>query len=625
VRLEAADGMRFLAPVRATFDGLAAEVTATGADGLAIVAVTPAHAAGVVDVRVVVAAGTPYERRFTLPGAFTYVPSAHVTGIEPTLARTDGGTVVRIVGGGYQHDMVARVDGEPAELQRVSSTELLVTIPAHAPGAAQLALVNMPGSPIEDALPPEPLTYLPPEYEYHLVVATRLVDVASGIILDSQLLHGMRPVGSPVDVAEAAVVASLVGDLVPTLPLHLVDRGRDTLWVASALSVDPSAAPSVLFDALIATLDGRGFSTELRRPTTDTGQAVHPRAFYTSPVLPGPRGAPSTAVDAKALIVRPIVAQVIDRRHRRIHPNEPPTRAEEWVDTLPRRFEELRALAALAPVAAQASTAMVVRSPADDRAAEPSAWDYVTEDAIIAGLGTRIRVVDKGHGPLTRPRWTMSDVLGLPDGVAYTSWAEFRRANRQVESLLLYRPDPKGFYARLVDTATGVVLWSARTLPAREIFSGAAADTPYDRAESLLEMQPWYTWIPGGARVALVLRPPKDVDAVDWLSAGSLAQDGLISALTRSGVAVAEPMTALYRPSPPTPDRARHTAGTHVSDPWQELRLAGVTHILDATLHAGTGGTPMQWHFSLLDASDGATVGSFAAVENAEEAARAQR
>ncbi|MBT5710413.1 hypothetical protein HOI71_05170, partial [Candidatus Poribacteria bacterium] len=111
MRLEAADGMRFLAPVRATFDGLAAEVTATGADGLAIVAVTPAHAAGVVDVRVVVAAGTPYERRFTLPGAFTYVPSAHVTGIEPTLARTDGGTVVRIVGGGYQHDMVARVDG----------------------------------------------------------------------------------------------------------------------------------------------------------------------------------------------------------------------------------------------------------------------------------------------------------------------------------------------------------------------------------------------------------------------------------------------------------------------------------------------------------------------------------
>ncbi len=619
VRLDAADGMRFLAPVRVTFDGMPAEARAVDTDGLAIVAITPPHAAGAVDVRVIVAADTPYERRFTLPDAFTYVPAGAVTSVEPAFASSDGGTQIRVVGAAFQRDIAARVDGAPATMTRVSSEELLVTMPAHEPGVVDLALVNMPGSPIEHVLSPATVTYLTPEYAYHLLLTVRLVDASSGVILDSRLLHGSRPVVSPVDIAEEALVASLVADFVAELPLQLVDRDRDALWVADASSGEPSASARLLFDALMATLKGRGYSAERRRPAAFVDAAHGPRAFYPTPSLATP-GAPSDVIDAKALMARVIVAEVIDRRRRRIWPNERPTPAEEWVARLPRRFRELSELAALAPVTAPVSTAMVVRSPVGDYGEAPSAWDYVTEDAIVAGLGARIRVVDKGDGPLVRPPWAMADVLGLPDGMAYSSWAQFRRANGQVESLLLYRPDETGFYARLVDTATGMALWSARTLPAREIFLGAAAETTYDRAEFLLETQPWYTWIPAGARVAIVALPARGVDRAEWRADAILAQDGLLSALTRAGVAVAEPMTALYSAAAPTRERVQHTDASHLADPWRELRLAGVTHILESTIDTGANSSPMQWRFRLLDAATGLSVGSFSAAEDAKEA-----
>lgn len=614
VRLVGAEGMRFGAAVRVTFDGVAAESATVDADGLVVIAVTPAHATGAVDVRVVVSAGTPYERRFTLPAAFTYVPSGRVDTVEPSLARDDGGSVVRVLGSGFQPSITAHVDGQVAELERVSAGELLVTMPPHAPGVAELSLVNMPGSPIEDSLPPSPVTYLARDYRYHLLISARLVDVMSGVILHAGLFHGVRAVTSPVDVPEEALLASLGGEFVAGLPLQLVDRGRDTIRVVDASAEDTTSSERALFGSVLSTLAGRGYSATRLALEGGGAAADGPFAFYLSPSLTV-SGAPSDAADAIALATRVVVAQVVDHRRRRIQPDAERPPAERWVDTLPERFEELRFLAALTPVSTPASTVMVVRSPVDVIEGMPTAWDYVTEDAIVAGLSSRLRVIAKTDGPLVRPDWAMVDTIGLPDGLAYTSWSEFRRGNRQVESLMLYRPDERGFYGRLVDTATGLALWSARSLPARYIFSGLAGETTYDRAESLLETQPWYTWIPDGARVALVATMPAGADPDGWRAEAVLAQDGLISALTRSGVAVTEPMVVLYAGRDPSPGRTIHSEPPYASDPWRELRLAGATHILEFDVAPGGAETPMSWDFRLLNAADGSVNTQFAASE----------
>jgi hypothetical protein len=64
----------------------------------------------------------------------------------------------------------------------------------------------------------------------------------------------------------------------------------------------------------------------------------------------------------------------------------------------------------------------------------------------------------------------------------------------------------------------------------------------------------------------------------------------------------------------------QHTDASHLADPWRELRLAGVTHILESTIDTGANSSPMQWRFRLLDAATGLSVGSFSAAEDAKEA-----
>ncbi len=610
MRLDAADGMRFLVPVRVTFGGAPAKVAGVGVAGLAIVATTPPHGSGAVDVRVVVAAGTPYERRFTLPDAYTYVPSATVESVDPAYAGDDGGSVVRVSGAGFQPNIVAHVDGALAAVERVSAAELAITMPPRPPGVAELVLTNMPGSEVEDTVSAGSITYLPRDYRYHLMVTTRLVDAATATVLDTRLFAAERPVDSPVDVPEARLVGSLVGDFVTSLPLQPVDREEDALWIAGVSGEEHAGARRLVVRSLNDTLTGRGFATELRNAATDEGETMAPTAFYQNPALEA--AAPGTGI--KLLTARVIVADVIDHRARRVDPDLPPTPAEEWIARLPDRFAQISELAALTP--SPVSTVMVVRSPAATVSGGESPWDYVTEDALVAGLSARVRVIEKAGGPHVRPGWSMGDILGLPDGLAYTSWSEVRRANAQVEALLLYRPDDSGYYARLVDTSTGMVLSSARALPASDIFAGVAEETAYDRAESLLEVQPWYTWIPEDARVALVTEPAAGYVDGSWATTARLAQDGLLSALTRAGVAVAEPITVLYRDTASDDGRARHATAAHVNDPWMELRLAGATHVLVGAVDVGSETEPMAWSFRLLSATDGSVVGEYEAFED---------
>ncbi|MGD0696946.1 MAG: IPT/TIG domain-containing protein [Terriglobia bacterium] len=106
---------------------------------------TPAHAAGAVDVTVVV--GTD---NATLSGGYTYTASSGVTigNIDPPSGTTAGGTVVAIIGSGFQQNLTVTF-GTAAGTQITvtpDGTQITVTTPAHAAGSVDVVVNNPDGS-----------------------------------------------------------------------------------------------------------------------------------------------------------------------------------------------------------------------------------------------------------------------------------------------------------------------------------------------------------------------------------------------------------------------------------------------------------------------------------------------
>ena len=105
-----------------TFGGAAATVRAVNSS--AILGTTPPHAAGAVDV--VVNTGGQTATAF---GAFTYVAPS-VTSITPNTGSTAGGTVVNIIGTGFQNGATVKIGGIPAtDVSVVSSTSITAKTP----------------------------------------------------------------------------------------------------------------------------------------------------------------------------------------------------------------------------------------------------------------------------------------------------------------------------------------------------------------------------------------------------------------------------------------------------------------------------------------------------------------
>jgi hypothetical protein len=124
-----------------TFDGVpAASFTVNSATS--ITAVTPAHAAGAVDIAVTSPAGAAQ-----LAGGYTYVAPGALTSITPSAGTASGGTSVTLGGSGLTGTTSVTFGGVPAASFVVNSAASVTAVtPAHAPGAVDVVVTTPGGS-----------------------------------------------------------------------------------------------------------------------------------------------------------------------------------------------------------------------------------------------------------------------------------------------------------------------------------------------------------------------------------------------------------------------------------------------------------------------------------------------
>ncbi|HET9551663.1 MAG TPA: IPT/TIG domain-containing protein, partial [Anaeromyxobacteraceae bacterium] len=153
------DGTGFGAGTSVRF-GTAAAASVTVVSSTRLVAVAPAHAAGMVDVEAVGAGG----ETVLDPSAFRFVDPPALTFLDPGHLPQAGGTVI-LHGSGFVDG--ARVlfgaDASVGPAQWVAADQLVAVAPAHAAGAVDVAVVNpdgqraaLPASLVFDAPPPPP-------------------------------------------------------------------------------------------------------------------------------------------------------------------------------------------------------------------------------------------------------------------------------------------------------------------------------------------------------------------------------------------------------------------------------------------------------------------------------------
>ncbi|WP_162257712.1 IPT/TIG domain-containing protein [Agromyces sp. Root81] len=126
-----------------TIDGVSVPFTQVSDTEIAFV--TPAHAAGPVDVVVT----TPGGVSNALP--FTFVPAPVLTALSPDEGPVAGGTLVTVTGTDLAGVTGLTVDGVSVPFTQVSATEVTFTTPAHAAGPVDV-VVTTPGG-ASNALP----------------------------------------------------------------------------------------------------------------------------------------------------------------------------------------------------------------------------------------------------------------------------------------------------------------------------------------------------------------------------------------------------------------------------------------------------------------------------------------
>ena len=140
------------------FDTSSANSVSGGKSGGSLVAVTPPHALGPVDVRVT----SPQGRTSMKKGGFTYVPPPQITGIKPQAGPAAGGTSVDISGKYFAaskdknkrsrvvfcKNFGASLDCAQAldtQTEVKSSTLIRLTTPKQVPGLSDVAVINPDG------------------------------------------------------------------------------------------------------------------------------------------------------------------------------------------------------------------------------------------------------------------------------------------------------------------------------------------------------------------------------------------------------------------------------------------------------------------------------------------------
>jgi hypothetical protein len=107
-----------------------------------IAAITPAHAAGTVDIVV----ANPGGGSTTILTGFTFTPAPTVITVTPATGSTNGGTGITITGTGFQAGAAVTVGGiNASSVIVVSSTQLTAVAPAHPAGPADVTVTNPDG------------------------------------------------------------------------------------------------------------------------------------------------------------------------------------------------------------------------------------------------------------------------------------------------------------------------------------------------------------------------------------------------------------------------------------------------------------------------------------------------
>jgi hypothetical protein len=139
-------GTCFLGATGVTFGGLAGTSFAV-IDNTHIQVVTPAHAAGAVDV--IVQGSIACGGSASFPNGFTYVPAGvpTITGIVPDNGPESGGTAVTITGTGFTGATGVTFGGVAgASVVVVNDTTITVTTPPHAPGLVGVIVQHPSGN-----------------------------------------------------------------------------------------------------------------------------------------------------------------------------------------------------------------------------------------------------------------------------------------------------------------------------------------------------------------------------------------------------------------------------------------------------------------------------------------------
>ena len=98
---------------------------------------TPAHAAGAVDVTVTNSVGNS-----TLVGAFTYGAPPTLTLVAPNSGPAAGGTTVSLSGANFTAGSVVTFGGVPGMITAQSATSITVTTPARAAGTVAVSVTT---------------------------------------------------------------------------------------------------------------------------------------------------------------------------------------------------------------------------------------------------------------------------------------------------------------------------------------------------------------------------------------------------------------------------------------------------------------------------------------------------
>ncbi|MFG1926787.1 IPT/TIG domain-containing protein [Cryptosporangium sp. NPDC048952] len=162
-----------------------------------VTATVPAHAAGAVDVVVVLPGADA-----TAVGGFTYspLPPPTITGLSPTTSPTSGGEVVTLTGSNLSGATSVTIGGKPADIQGTpTDTQIRALVPASESDApVDVAVVTPNGA----ALSASQLKYVAPEI--------RALDPASGSVSGG---NSIVILGSGLDQATTVTIDNVTADI----------------------------------------------------------------------------------------------------------------------------------------------------------------------------------------------------------------------------------------------------------------------------------------------------------------------------------------------------------------------------------------------------------------------------